>query len=428
VDLPLTPRAQVVWSRPDDFALLSEDTMRLTRLTTYRTILQPNVCIVALEDDAGHLGLGESFWGAPAVEAYLHETAAPTLRVMPDAVPSLVANGLRPYAGFDGSGAEVRGNGAVDIALWDLLGQASNQPLSRLLGGPMAPSMRVYNTCAGDDYVKAAGGQASTSWGLPTDPARSGSYEDLEGFLERPAALARSLQEEGYTAMKVWPFDSAAERSRGNDISTADLRAGMSILEAIRAEAGDAMDILVEMHSLWSLAGATKILRALRDIEPFWVEDPMRTDSVDGYRQLRERVDVPIAAGETLAGPRGFKPLLDVGALDVTIVDLGWCGGIGEAVKVASLADTYGVSFAPHDCTGPISFAATTQVVSSQPNGLIAETVRASNSSGYPQIVDGLPPVVDGMVEISNAPGLGLVLRDEFVARPDTRVRRTDLV
>jgi len=402
--------------------------MRLTALTTYRTPIQPNLCIVALRTDSGLVGLGETFWGAPAVQAHLHGTAAPTLAAIDDHSPAGTAAALRPYAGFDGSGAEIRGNGAIDIALWDLLGQVSEQPVSRLLGGPVAPRMRVYNTCAGYDYVKSEVGQASTNWGLPgADAVVPRPYEDLDGFLHRPAELTRSLLDEGYTAMKLWPFDAAAERSRGQDISTAELRSAMSILDAIRSEAGDTMDILIEMHSLWSLKAATRILGALAEIEPFWVEDPIRTDSVEAYRRLRERTDVPIAAGETLAGTRRFRPLLDAGALDVAIVDPGWTGGISEAVKIATLADAYGVSFAPHDCTGPISFAATTQLVSSQPNGLIAETVRASQAGWYPEIVAGLPPVIDGTVEIGQAPGLGVTLTDEFIARPDTLARTTEL-
>lgn len=401
--------------------------MRLTELTTYRTPIQPNVCILALRSDDGLVGLGESFWGAPAVEAYLHETAATVLAGIPDHSPVGTAGALRPYSGSDGSGAETRGNGAVDIALWDLLGRALGQPVSRLLGGPVTERIRVYNTCAGYDYVKVEGGQASTNWGLPSQETGTRPYEDLEGFLQRPAELTRSLLEEGYSGMKIWPFDPAAERTRGHDISTAELRAAVGIVEAVRAEAGDAMDILIEMHGLWSLKAATRILRALEDIEPFWVEDPMRLDSVDGYRRLRERVDVPIAAGETLTGARRFKPLLDAGALDVAIVDLDWAGGITEAVKIACLADTYGVSFAPHDCTGPIAFAATTQVVASQPNALIAETVRASQASWFPQIATGLPLISQGYVEISDAPGLGVGLRQDFIARPDTVTRTTSL-
>jgi len=399
--------------------------MRLTSLTTYRTPIQPNVCIVALESDAGEVGLGESFWGAATVEAYLHETVVPILSKMDDHSPASTAAALRPYSGFDGSGAEIRGNSAIDIGLWDLLGRRSGQSVARLLGGPMTSRVRVYNTCAGYDYVKSDGQPAPSNWGLPGEDTGSRPYEDLEGFLHRPAELTRSLLDEGYSGMKVWPFDAAAERTRGHDISSSELRDAMRIVEAIRAEAGDAMDIFIEMHSMWSLKAATRILGALEDIEPFWVEDPMRLDSVEGYRRLRERVDVPIAGGETLTGTRRFKPLLDAGALDVAIVDPGWTGGITETVRIASLADTYGVSFAPHDCTGPISFAATVQVVASQPNGLIAETVRASQTGWYPQMVTGLPEVSDGHVRVSEEPGLGLTLREGFTASPDTSVRST---
>jgi L-alanine-DL-glutamate epimerase-like enolase superfamily enzyme len=398
---------------------------RLIQLDTIRTELQPNAVIVVLHTDRGETGLGETFWGSPAVEAYLHETAAPVLARLDTVAPTAVAAALQPYVGFSGSGAEIRGNGAIDIALWDILGKLADQPISRLLGGPLAGTIRVYNTCAGYDYIKDDGRQSSSKRGLPTGTARP--YDDLAGFLERPAELARSLLEEGYTAMKVWPFDAAAEASRGQHIGMGELGKGIGILEAIRSEVGDAMDILVEMHGLWSLPVATTILTALKDSRPFWVEDPIRNDAVDAYRRLRERVEVPVAAGEALGGVRGFKPLFEAGALDVGIVDLGWAGGIGEAIRVASLADTYGVGFALHDCTGPVSFAACVQVASSQRNVLIAETVRAFLAGWYPEAVEGLPAVENGVVEIPHRPGLGLTLRDEFLARPGTTVRSTRL-
>jgi len=399
--------------------------MRVVELTTVRTPLQPNVCLVRLLTDDGTIAIGEAFWGADAVEAYLHEAAAPVLAGLDDLAPAAVAAALRPYVGFSGSGAEVRGNGAIDLALWDLLGQVSGQPVVRLLGGPLTKSLRVYNTCAGYDYIKQAGRQVSSNWGLPESGGRP--YEDLAGFLERPAELTRSLLGEGYTAMKVWPFDRAAEASRGHRIAAAELRSGMAVLEAIRAEAGDQMDVMVELHSLWSLKAATEILHALADIAPYWVEDPIRTDAVDGYRRLRERARVPIAAGEAMSGTRGFKPLLEAGALDVAIVDVGWTGGITEAVRIASLAETYGVSFAPHDCTGPVSFAVSVHVAAAQPNCVLAETVRAFQHGWYPLVVDGLPTVENGSVTVPTTPGLGVRLRDDFLADPTTRTRVTRL-
>ena len=108
--------------------------MRIVELTTHRTAIQPNVCIVALRADSGLVGLGESFWGAEAVEAYLHGTAAPVLARLEDATPAAAQVALRPYVGFGGSGAETRGIGAVDIALWDLVGHAAGTSVMRLLG------------------------------------------------------------------------------------------------------------------------------------------------------------------------------------------------------------------------------------------------------------------------------------------------------
>ena len=399
--------------------------MRIAAVETLRTPLQPNLCILRLRTDDGLIGLGESFWGSGAVEAYLHETAAPVILALEDPTPERVATVLRPYVGFAGSGAETRGNGAVDIALWDLLGRRCDVSVATLLGGPVRQNMRVYNTCAGYDYIRSDDMQSSKNWGLPTGAGDHRPYDDLDAFLNRPEELVHSLLDSGITAMKVWPFDRAAEASGGLDVSAADLRSGMRILEQIRDAGGDRMDVMIEMHGQWSLKAATTILKALSDINPYWVEDPLRADSSSAYRRLRERTDVPIAAGETLVGRRGFAPLLDVGALDVALIDVGWTGGITEAVKITALADSHDVPFAPHDCTGPISFVVGTQLVAARGNGLIAESVRAFQNSWYPEILDGMPAVESGSVTVSGGPGLGVQLREEFLKSPDVSRRAT---
>ncbi len=98
-----------------------------------------------------------------------------------------------------------------------------------------------------------------------------------------------------------------------------------------------------------------------------------------------------------------------------------------QGVRVAAMADTYGVGFAPHDCTGPISFAVTTQVACAQPNAVVAETVRAFTSDWYRLIADGGPTVADGHLTPTDTPGLGIRLREDFLARPDTITRTTRL-
>lgn len=396
--------------------------MRIATVETVRTLLQPNLCLVLLHAQDGSVGLGETFWGSAAVEAHLHDSVAPVLLSLADATPESAAAALRPYVGFAGSGVETRANSAVDIALWDLLGQRCDVSVATLLGGPVRSSLRVYNTCAGYDYIKGDGRQSSRNWGLPaTGAARP--FDDLDGFLHRPAELVASLLASGFTAMKVWPFDRAAESAGGLDISVADLRRGVGILESLRAAGGDELDIMVEMHGQWSLKSATTILRALADVRPYWVEDPLRADSYGAYRHLRDRTDVPIAAGETLAGRRGFAPLLDAGVLDVALIDVGWTGGLTEAVKIASLAESHDVPFAPHDCTGPLSFVVGTQLTAARGNGLLVEHVRAFHHSFYPEILDGLPEVKNGAVTVSTRPGLGVQLREDFLKSADVTRR-----
>lgn len=354
----------------------------ITAVETIRPAIQPNLLFVLLHDDDGQVGLGEAFFGARAVEAYIHESAAEVLLGGADPAPERIAQALIPYTGYQGAGAEVRGNAGVDLALWDLIGQRAGQPLVALFGGPVRTELPIYNTCAGPGYVSTTTRQESENWGVPTVQA-SGDWEDLDAFLTRPAALARELYDEGIRGMKVWPFDRAAEATNGTHISSSELAEGLKVIDAIRGEVGEEMNLLIELHGLWNRRGATTIIEALTPYRPYWVEDPIRPDAISSLTALTAEVDVPIATGETVVGRRGFMPLLAAGALDVVTVDVQWTGGLTEARKVAALADAYGIPVAPHDCTGPATLAACVHLALSTPNGLIQETVRAFLRTWY---------------------------------------------
>ena len=116
------------------------------------------------------------------------------------------------YVGFVGSSAEMRGASAIDIALWDLWGKATNQPIHQLLGGRVRNSIPVYNTCAGTRYVQDGATQDTRFYGIEK---KEEGYQDLDAFLNRADELALSLLEMGITGMKIWPFDFAAERWQG---------------------------------------------------------------------------------------------------------------------------------------------------------------------------------------------------------------------
>ncbi|MDB5941467.1 MAG: dehydratase [Ramlibacter sp.] len=394
--------------------------MKITGLETLRLGEFPNILWVRLQTDEGLVGLGETFMGAQAVEAYLHEWAAPRLLgADPLAIESRNRD-LTGYLGWRGSGVETRGNSAVDIALWDLFGKAANMPVHTALGGKSRDSIRIYNTCAGYQYVRSNANQTTSNWGLAN---QGGRYEDLQGFLHHADELAESLLSEGVTAMKIWPFDPAAEASHGQYISNADLDAALEPFRKIRKAVGDRMDIMVEFHSLWRLPMARKIARALKQFDTFWHEDAIRMDSLDLLKQYAKDCDALICASETLSYKWGFKDYLQTGVAGVVMLDLSWCGGLTEARKIAGMADAWQLPVAPHDCTGPVVWAASTHLSLHAPNALVQESVRAFYTGWYKELVTELPRVDKGMISLGDKPGLGIELLPDLHLRPDA-VRR----
>jgi len=314
----------------------------------------------------------------------------------------------------------MRGNSAFDIALWDIFGKATGQPVAQLLGGFTRDRIRTYNTCAGTEYIRKATGQKVENWGL----GGGRDYDDLDAFLTRADELALSLLEEGITAMKIWPFDMAAEKTRGHSISSADLKAALEPFEKIRAAVGDRMDVMVEFHSLWQLLPAMRIARALAPFDTFWHEDPIRMDSLASLRRYAEASPAPICASETLSTRWAFRDLLETGAAGVVMLDVSWCGGLSEARKIASMAEAWHLPVAPHDCTGPVVLAASTHLSLNAPNALVQESVRAFYRTWYRDLVTALPEVRDGMIGVPPGPGLGLDLASD-IDRAYTTTRRT---
>lgn len=401
--------------------------MKITQVESIRLGEFPNIIWVRLYTDEGLVGLGETFMGAAAVEAYLHEWVAPKLLGQDPLAIEARNRDITGYLGWRGSGVETRGNSAVDIALWDIFGKAASMPVHTALGGKSRDAIRIYNTCAGYQYIRGASNQTSANWGLGNktgSPSGSGGpYEDLQGFLHRADEVAESLLSEGITAMKIWPFDPAAEKSHGHYISHEDLDTALEPFRKIRKAVGDKMDIMVEFHSLWRLPMAQKIARALKPFNTFWHEDAIRMDSLDLLKQYAVDCEALICASETLSYKWGFKDYLQTGVAGVAMLDLSWCGGLTEARKIAAMADAWQLPVAPHDCTGPVVWTASTHLSLHAPNALIQESVRAFFTGWYKELVTELPVVKNGMISLNDKPGLGLELLPDLHQRADATVR-----
>lgn len=396
--------------------------MRITGIETLWTPEYVNVLWVHLHTDEGITGLGETFYGAGAVAAHIHDTLAVRLLGQdPLRIEALNRRLVDLPMAQASTGVEFRAASAIDIALWDIFGKVCGQPVHQMLGGLCRDRQRIYNTCAGYAY----GRSANLRSGEVRDMPGAGPYDDLRATRTDAGALAESLLDEGITAMKIWPFDPIARETEGLSISAAQMRRGLEPFEKIRRAVGDRMEIMVEFHSMWSLPAAKQIARALEPYSPTWFEDPIRMTSPQALAEYARCTPVWVCASETLGSRFPYKDLLERDATHVVMVDLCWAGGLTEGRKIAALAETWHRPFAPHDCIGPVGFVASVHMALSQPNTLIQETVRAYYRGYYPEVLTKLPRVADGHVYPMAGPGLGTGLAPALLARDDLVIRRS---
>ena len=396
--------------------------MKVTGLETIRIAEYPAMLFLQIHTDEGVVGLGENCVGIGVVEEFIHESIAPRLLGKDAlAITSIHEVLHQDFLGFQGSGVAVRAASSVDIALWDILGKVTKQPIHQLLGGKVRDRIRAYNTCAGSAYAKGSS-NIDRSRKAQVGEVQNGEYEDLIGFLKRPAELVESLKSMGFTAMKIWPFDEAAVRSGGQTISNEDLREGVAILEAARA-ADKNFDIMLEMHSLWSAPAATRIAKAVEHLDLFWIEDALRHESTEALIRFKNSHQIPVTVGETTGTRWDYLRLLSSRAVDHLMLDPGWVGGITEARAVIALASTYGVPVAPHDCTGPVVLTVGTHLGVAFPNVELQEMVRAFYYGWYQDVVTVLPKYENGFIAPPNTPGIGTELHPDVKKRSDVTTR-----
>lgn len=402
--------------------------MKITAVETLRLGEHANLLWVRVHTDQGLVGLGETWFGAAAVEADIHERiAALVLGEDPSRIEHLNRR-MRPYAGFCGTGAEMRALSALDVALWDIAGKAQGRAICDLLGGRTREAIAVYNTCAGPSYVSKTSAVRPENFGLNAGSASGGArrYEDLDAFLHRADELAASLLEMGISSMKIWPFDLAAGAADGMDICAADLKKALAPFEKVRAAHGERMRLKAELHGLWSLTAAKKICAALEPIGMDWIEDPIFMDRLQELPALAAATRAPLAGGETLGGLGQVQALIDTRAIATPIVDVTWGGGVSFARKCAALAEARGLPIAFHDCSGPVTLAASTHLALAAPNVREQEIARGMYFGWYADLVDRPPPVVKGMITVPQGPGLGLALQPGLEKRKDAVSRVTE--
>jgi galactonate dehydratase len=265
---------------------------------------------------------------------------------------------------------------AIDIALWDLEGKRLGQPLSRLLGGPLVPQLRVY----------------FTHWSVPLRQRSPEAFRDH----------ALKTRESGWTAVK-WTLPRAgSERER--------IRKSCAEIEAVRAAVGDDLDIALEAAEVFSARSAIEFARAIAPYKPIFLEEPTLREDPATLGWVASHSPVPIASGEGLFTRFEFRPLLEARGAAIIQPDVLHAGGITEIRKIAQLAETYGVEVAPHQCSGPIGHVASLISMSVCRNFLIQEW-EAEDDAVYLDLTHGTYPVQKaGTVSLPAAPGLGITV------------------
>jgi galactonate dehydratase len=355
---------------------------------------------VRIHTDEGLIGLGESYPNAEAEAAIVHtRLAAVLLGKDPSSIDKLWADMFLAVSYSGWAGAEMRAISAVDIALWDLMGKAANQPIYKMLGGASRESIRIYNTC----------------------------YDRVD-FNKEPAKLARELLASNVRAMKIWPFDGIARENGGNYITADQLKQAIEPLRLIREEVGEEMEVAIEFHGFWNLPSAKRIAAALEPYRPMWLEEMLPQDNLAAYAELAQSTSLPLCVSERLMTRWGFRELLENRAASIVMPDVSWCGGLSEAKKIATMAEAHYLPVAPHNCGGPILHVATAHLAANVTNLFIMESVRRHYNEEYAGLVTGtLGPLPNGNIPLPPGPGLGVELSAKVLSSKDAIVRRSAL-
>jgi galactonate dehydratase len=368
---------------------------------------------VRIHTEDGIIGHGETYYCAEAVQAMIHDWMA--RRLLGEDALAIESHWRFLYeraANFGVRGTELRAISALDVALWDILGQVCKQPIYRLLGGPVRDKILVYNSCGNPKYGPSKDGL--TGWpgmGTVGDP---GPLGDSWKLFNEPVALAQELVELGYSGLKVWPFDGAAIQYGPSRIPHAEIEKAVQPLRDIRDKVGMDLDILVDGHAHFQLPAALRIAESLREIQPLWLEDILKMDNLDTLADFRRQSRMPISASEMLLTRADYNEVLMKNAADYIMIDPTWVGGISETARIAHLAQTYNIPVSMHDCTGPLTLFAGLQVGAAVANCCYQETVRAQINTVYHELIDTEVVIKDGYVDVPKGHGLGVKLNPEL--------------
>ena len=397
--------------------------------------IMAGLMLLRIHTDAGTvdgepvIGHGETYYIPHAVAATLHDWMS--RRLLGADATAIESHWRFLYergTAFGVRGCELRAISAIDVALWDILGQLTRQPVWKLLGGPVRDAIPVYNSCGGPTYGRRPkDAPDAQGWPGHGDLGQPGPLEDNYNSVFHAGDLAEELLAEGYTAMKLWSLDQVYKVSGGHRVAWPDLQQALRPMHEIRERVGLKMELMLDGHGFFTLPAALRIAEAMREIKPLWLEDVIRPDSVEAIADFRDKAGVPIAVSEMLVSREEYRQVLQQRAADYTMIDPTWVGGISETRRAAELSQAFNVPTLMHDCTGPLTLFSGLQISASCANVTYQETVRAHIKTLYPLLIDQSPVITAGQIALPERPGLGVRLLPELFSPDHPGYRITKL-
>ena len=352
----------------------------------------PHWVWVRVHTDSGYTGIGETYPRNAVEAALVHSDIARALLGRdPRDIDRIWMDLYRTFDYQIAGGTEMRVLSAIDLALWDLLGKMLESPVYRLIGGQSNPRIRLYNTCFPHRY----------------------------DFRTEPEKIMREVRDGyGINAIKIWPFDPAAQRNRNQYITDDDVEEGLKPVRKLRDVFGMEIEILMEFHSNWNLTSAIRIAKALEPYKPAWLEDMLLPGNFQQYRQLAEATPLPLTISERMAGRMQFQQMMEARAAKYVMFDVCWCGGLSEAKKIAAMAESYQLPVAPHTAGGPLLFYASTHLTTALTNVWIQESCQRFYESDWPKMLENPLVPKDGSVAAPELPGFGMQIKPEVWTHP----------
>ncbi|EIQ00648.1 enolase superfamily enzyme related to L-alanine-DL-glutamate epimerase [Opitutaceae bacterium TAV1] len=358
--------------------------MKLTALKTFICdAWRTNWCFVKIEADSGHHG-----WGEATLE-YREPTVTQAVRELERGLVNRDLRNIEAWwqdayrdAYWRGGPVLMSALSAVEMALWDIKGKALGVPVHQLLGGRVRDAVPCY----------------ANAW--------FANAKTPDEF----AAATKTAIGMGYRALKWDPFGATFRH-----LSAAQLRDALAVVEAVKTATGTAAELLIEGHGRFEFPTARRIARALEDYDIQWFEEPLIPGNLENYARLRADTRTPISMGERLYTRWEFREVFERGCADFIQPDVSHAGGIHELRKIAAMAEVWQIPFCPHNPSGPIANAATLQLAACTPNFLYLETM-ATDVPWRADVARETCRLVNGEMQISDAPGLGVEINEDALA------------